>query len=102
MRVDRSKILSHGKPALGRMLMRLHMYRVTGDVDACRAYYADELTKVEGDDETMRWREAVLGVRRPRWVFVQANTFLVGDEVLLREYEPTTRGVMKSWAERDV
>lgn len=32
--IDRSKILSHGKPALGRMLLRLHMYHCTADVAA--------------------------------------------------------------------
>ena len=33
--IDRSKIISHGKPALGEMLLRLHMYRCTADVQAC-------------------------------------------------------------------
>lgn len=34
VRIDRSKISSHAKPALGRMLLRLHMYRCTADVTA--------------------------------------------------------------------
>lgn len=34
VRIDRSKISSHAKPALGRMLLRLHMYRCTADVAA--------------------------------------------------------------------
>lgn len=39
--IDRCKIRSYGKPALGEMLLRLHMYRCTADVTACRAYYED-------------------------------------------------------------
>lgn len=34
VRIDRSKISSQAKPALGRMLLRLHMYRCTADVTA--------------------------------------------------------------------
>ena len=99
VRVDRSKIASHGKPALGRMLLRLHVYRCTADVQSCRDYY-EELSRVH--DEYLLWREIVLAKREPNWVFVQANTFLHGEEVVLREYEPTTRGVIQSWAERQV
>ncbi|SPQ20354.1 14d01ecd-4b10-4b08-8e49-fad5338ec7f3 [Thermothielavioides terrestris] len=99
VRVDRSKIRTHGKPALGTMLLRLHMYRCTADVAACRAYYED-LSRV--DEEHLAWREAVLANKPPPLVFVQANTFLEGDRVVLKEYEPTVEGVIQSWAERMV
>ncbi|KAJ9648287.1 hypothetical protein H2199_001140 [Coniosporium tulheliwenetii] len=99
VRVDRSKIATHGKPALGRMLLRLHMYRCTADVQACRFYY-EELSRVDG--EYLEWREIVLAKNEPKPVFVQANTFLEGDEVVLKEYEPTKEGVIQSWAERAV
>jgi dipeptidyl-peptidase-3 len=97
--VDRSKIRTHGKPALGRMLLRLHMYRCTADVQACRSYY-EELSKVDGEYST--WRDIVLANQEPKWVFVQANTFLKGDQVSLREYDATEEGVIQSWAERMV
>ena len=45
--VDRSRINSDGKPALGRMLLRLQMYRSTADVESCRDYYED-LSRVDG------------------------------------------------------
>lgn len=48
VRVNRSRILSHRKPALGQMLLRLHMYRCTADAAACRAYY-EELSEVDGE-----------------------------------------------------
>jgi len=99
VRVDRSKIITHGKPALGRMLLRLHMYRCTADVQACRSYY-EELSRV--DSEHLEWRKTVLAKKQPKWVFAQANTFLDGDEVTVKEYEPTCPGVIQSWAERAV
>jgi dipeptidyl-peptidase III len=99
VRLDRSGILSHGKPALGRMLLRLHMYRSTADVAACRSYY-EELSKVEG--EYLEWREAVVSQQQPKWVFVQANTWEEGGIVRLKEYPPTNTGVIQSWAERGV
>jgi dipeptidyl-peptidase-3 len=99
VRVDRSKIISHGKPALGRMLLRLHIYRCTADVQSCREYY-EELSRV--DAEFLTWRDIVLAQQEPRWVFVQANTFLRGNEVALKEYAATAEGVVQSWAERRV
>ncbi|ELQ43086.1 dipeptidyl-peptidase 3 [Pyricularia oryzae Y34] len=99
--VDRSKIVTHGKPALGRMLLRLHMYRCTADVAACRTYYED-LSRVEG--EHLEWRETVLANKPPPMVFVQANTFLEesSGEVVLKEYDATVEGIIQSWAERRV
>ncbi len=96
--VDRTKILTHGKPALGQMLLRLHIYRCTADVAACREYY-EGLTKVEEED--LRWRETVLARKPPPLVFVQANTFLDEEgDVRLKEYEESVEGVVQSWAER--
>ncbi|KAI1147263.1 peptidase family M49-domain-containing protein [Nemania diffusa] len=99
VRVDRSKIVTHGKPALGRMLLRLHMYRCTADVEGCRAYY-EALSKV--DDHHIEWRQAVLANKPPPLVFVHANTFLDGDNIILKEYNPTIEGVIESWADRMV
>ncbi|KAL9049312.1 MAG: hypothetical protein Q9162_007285 [Coniocarpon cinnabarinum] len=97
--VDRSKIITHGKPSLGRMLLRLHMYRSTADVNACREYY-QELSRVDG--EYLTWRELVLRQNKPKWKFVQANTFAEQDgSVLVKEYDATNAGIIQSWAERD-
>ncbi len=81
------------------MLLRLHMYRCTADVEACREYY-EELSRVDG--EYLEWRKIVLTRRDPRWIFVQANTFLDGEQLVLKEYEATITGVIQSWVERDV
>lgn len=99
VKIDRSKIVPHGKAALGRMLLRLHMYRCTADVTACRSYYED-LSRVDG--EYLEWRNIAVAIKEPRMVFVQANTFLDGDQVTLKEYNTTVEGVVQSWAERAV
>jgi dipeptidyl-peptidase-3 len=95
--VDRSRIVSDGKPALGQMLLRLHMYRCTANVTACRAYY-EELSRVDG--EFLEWRNAVIAQQQPQLVFVQANTFLESGKVTLKEYPATKEGVVQSWVER--
>ncbi|KAI0199001.1 peptidase family M49-domain-containing protein [Astrocystis sublimbata] len=95
--VDRSKIVSHGKKALGEMLLRLHIYRCTADLHACRRYYED-LSYV--DDERLRWRETVLANKPPPLLNVQANTFEQGGMIALKEYEMTYNGIIESWYER--
>lgn len=98
--VDRAKIISHGKPALGRMLLRLHMYRCTADVAACRTYY-EQLSRVDG--HYLQWRDIVLAKKQPKWKYVQANTFIGEDgNVLLKEYANTDEGIVQSWFERGV
>ena len=99
VRVQRSKIRTHGKPALERMLLQLHMFRCTADAEGCRTYY-EELSKV--DKQYLDWRQTVIANKPPPMIFVHANTFLDGDNVTLKEYEPTVEGVLMSWAERAV
>ncbi|GKZ19007.1 bifunctional diacylglycerol diphosphate phosphatase/phosphatidate phosphatase [Aspergillus brasiliensis] len=99
VKVDRSRVISHGKPSLGRMLLKLHIYRCTADVSNCRAFYED-LSHV--DNEALEWRDIVVSKNDPPLVFSQANTYLVGHDVRLKEYEPTARGVVQSWAERSI
>jgi dipeptidyl-peptidase III len=99
--LDRSKILSHGRPAVEKLLQKLHVYKSTADVEAGTKMY-DEITHVD------EWwggkaRPVVLDKKTPRKVFVQANTVLQDDgKVTLKEYEPTLEGMVQSYAERDV
>ena len=100
IRLDRAKILSHGKPAIGDLLLHLHIYRCTADIHACRDYF-ETLTRVDGVFE--EWRKIVVAQRRPRQILVQANTFIGDDgQVRLKEYSPTVEGMIESWAERCV
>ena len=98
--IDRSKLLTHGKPAIGELLLKLHIYRCTADVAACREYF-EELTRVDGVFTT--WRKIVIRNKRPRKILVQANTFLMDDgSVALKEYEPTVKDMIQSWVERRI
>ncbi|KAE8313082.1 peptidase family M49-domain-containing protein [Aspergillus transmontanensis] len=96
--VDRTKILSYGEPSLGRYLCRLHIWRCTADFSACKDFY-ELMCAVEGVYE--QWRQIVCSKPKPRWKFVQPNTFVNGDEVELRVYEASNEGIIQSWAERE-
>lgn len=52
--------------------------------------------------ECLEWRQILLQEEAVKRVFVQPNTFLDGDDVVLRDYEASSRGMIKSWAEREV
>ncbi|KAJ5653465.1 hypothetical protein N7490_000468 [Penicillium lividum] len=98
--LDRSKILTHGRPAVEKYLQKLHVYKSTADVQAGKALY-DEITAVDSWWGT-QLREVVMKNKVPRKVFVQANTILEGDKVTLKEYEPTLEGVIQSYVDRKV
>lgn len=96
--VDRSRILIHGRPSIGRMMCKIHVWRCTADVEACRPFY-ETLSAVDGVYEV--WRQAVVSNPEPQWKFVQPNTFLRDDgTVELVEYEASNAGIIKSFFER--
>ncbi|PON21540.1 dipeptidyl-peptidase 3 [Trichoderma gamsii] len=97
--VDRSKILSHGKPSLGSYLCKLHIWRCTADVSACSNFY-EPLCAVDGVYE--EWRKIIVSKPKMKWKFVQSNTFLTGETVQVKVYKETNEGIIQSWAERDV
>lgn len=100
VRVDRSKITSHGKPSLGRMLHRIHVWRCIADVDSCKAFY-EPLSAVDGEYET--WRRIVASKPEPIWKFVQPNTVLnERGEVELKVYGESNEGIIQSFAERGI
>ncbi|KAI9819888.1 MAG: hypothetical protein M1827_006458 [Pycnora praestabilis] len=101
IQLDRSKILSHGRPAIERYLRKLHVYKSTADVEAGKKLYED-VTYVDDEYWGGKVREEVMKRKQPRKVFVQANTVIEGDRVVLKEYEPTLEGMIQSYAERDV
>ena len=102
IRLDRSKILTHGRPAVETYLQQLHIHKSTADLEAGKRLYAEK-TKVEGDFWQKRVRDEVIRKKLPRKVFVMANTVIDDDGgVVLKEYEATLEGMVKSWAERDV
>ncbi|OCL02516.1 dipeptidyl-peptidase III [Glonium stellatum] len=98
IRLERSKILSLGRPAVEKYLQRLHVYKATADVEGGKKMY-DEITAVD-DWYATKVRPAVLSKKTPRKVFVQANTVIKDGKVGLKEYEASATGMIQSFADR--
>src|SRR4051812_3405004 len=64
VRVDRSQLMSHGTPSMGRVLYKIHKWHSTADVDACWLLYGI-LSAVDGAFET--WRKIVASNPKPKW-----------------------------------
>jgi len=97
LHLDKTKILSHGKPAISSFLQKLHIYRSTADVKN-GTELMEAMTAVDG--YFLRVREVVWQKRQPRRLFVQPNTKIVDGEVVLADYEESCAGVIHSLAER--
>lgn len=97
--LDRNKIESHGRPAVNSFLQKLHIYKSTADVKALTSLF-DKMTNVD-DWYANKLRPEVIRQAKPRKVFVQANTFLDGEEIVLKEYEPSPEGMIQSFVDRD-
>ena len=100
--LDRHKILTVGRAAVGKYLQKLHIYKSTADVDAGIIFFTD-MTSVDPEYWGKKVRQVVLGNRQPRKVFVQANTQLDKDtgKVTLKQYDATPEGMIQSFAERE-
>ncbi|CAD6442516.1 8519faed-3d63-42d5-bb05-e7de9257d89d [Sclerotinia trifoliorum] len=90
--IDSTKILSHGKNALGHYLCRLHIWRCTADVSSCKQFY-EPLCAVDGVYE--QWQQIVCSKPKPRWKFVQPNTFTKEGSVEVKVYEETNEGIIQ-------
>lgn len=100
IRLERSKILELGRPAVEEYLKKLHIYKATADVQKGTRLY-EEITTVEPFYENLV-RPAVLRKKLPRKIFVQANTVEGGDgKVELREYEASDKGMIQSFVDRE-
>lgn len=100
IKLDKHKILSHGRPAVERYLQKLHVYKCSADVEEGRKLY-EEMTHVD-DFWGTKVRDQVLKNTQPRKVFVQANTFENMGVVVFKEYQASPRGMIQSYAERSV
>ncbi|KAK7528961.1 peptidase family M49-domain-containing protein [Phyllosticta citriasiana] len=99
IRLERSKILSHGRPAVEKYLQELHVLKATADFEGGSKMY-EAITHVD-DFYAEKIRPVVLAKKQPRKVFVQASTVVEGGKVALKEYEPTVEGMIQSYAERE-
>jgi dipeptidyl-peptidase-3 len=96
--IDRSKITTVGRKAVEKYLQKLHIYKVTADLEEGKKMYED-ITHVDEFFEK-KVRPAVLAKKTPRKVFVQANTILEDGKAVLKEYPATPEGLIQSYADR--
>ncbi|XP_072277432.1 dipeptidyl peptidase 3 isoform X3 [Pyxicephalus adspersus] len=99
--LNRSKILSVGRPEIQRFLQRLQVYKSTADVDKGRKMY-EGYSKVT-DSEPYRFltlRDIVILRKEERKSFVQINTRLAGEAVEALQYESSPSGLIQSVIER--
>ncbi|KAK3996843.1 putative dipeptidyl-peptidase [Cladorrhinum sp. PSN332] len=103
IRLDRSKILTSGKKAVGDFLQKIHIYKSTADVENGAKFFSD-MSAVGLEYWGTKVRDVVLKNKQPRKVFVQANTYLdeATGKVTLKQYEPTLEGMIQSWADREI
>lgn len=103
IKLDRSKILTAGREAVGKYLQKLHVYKSTADVETGSKFYVD-MTTVGLDFWGTKVRDIVLKNKQPRKVFVQANTTLdeASGKVSIKHYEASLVGIIESWADRNL
>ena len=103
IKLDRSKILTSGRKAVGEYLQKIHIYKSTADVVTGTDFY-NGMTNVDPTFWGQKVRDEVLRNKQPRKVFVQANTFLdeKSGKITLKHYDATPEGMIQSFAERNV
>ena len=100
--LDRSLIETAGRDCVRDYLLHLHVYKCSANVTEGSRYYTDRSTV---PPELAALRDLVISKRLARRQFIQANTELSGDAaapVRLNEYPETVRGMVASFAERQV
>ncbi|XP_015758341.1 PREDICTED: dipeptidyl peptidase 3-like [Acropora digitifera] len=98
IKLDREKIESVGRPAIGDFLRKLQVYKSTADYNGGKALY-DKYSAV--DDEFLALRKTVLARKTPRRLFVQAHTSSGADNVVtLTEFEASPSGMISSFTTR--
>lgn len=88
--LDRSKIETVGKKAIGHYLLQLQVYKATADIQGAETVF---MGASNVDEMLLKYRDVVLAKKKPRRQFVQCRTVLNGNQVELREFEATPEGM---------
>jgi len=100
VRVDRELVLRKGREATGKLLIELQVRKSTADAAGAREYYTKLTKPIPGWEGEIR--NIVLQKKLPRKIFVQPNTFIVNNKVVLREYSLDPAGTIESFIERNL
>lgn len=96
--IDKSKIETIGQESIGEFLLKLHIFKCSGDVENGSKFYVDQTTIPE---ELLKFRDIILKKKLPRKQLVQSNTVIRDGTVECVEYEETAVGMIESFAERE-
>ncbi|XGW21770.1 hypothetical protein V3C99_004603 [Haemonchus contortus] len=97
-KLDRKKIDSVGRPAVTEFLRKLQAYKSTADLEGGTKLF-ESYGKIT--ERELRWRDICIARRKPRRIFVQANTKINDKgEVDLISYDSTATGVIQSFIDR--
>jgi dipeptidyl-peptidase-3 len=77
--VDYSKIDSVGRPAIAQFLLKLQVYKATGDVESATKMFGG-YSEVEqtGPYPFAKWLDIILAKKKPRNLLISSNTFVEG------------------------
>ena len=90
--------MKEGRTAAGKLLIDLQVRKSTADGAGARKFYTELTTPFPGWDGEIR--DLVLKKKQPRKLFLQPNTFVEGDDVVLKDYPLTPEGIIESFIER--
>lgn len=99
VRLDRSKIMSVGRAAVGKFLLQLQTYKATADFEHGKELY-DKYTRVS--ERFLAYRELVLKLKQPRRIIIQPELKLNQDhEVELHDdFTADPEGMIQSFQHR--
>lgn len=95
--MDKTKVESVGKPAIGQFLKKLQVYKSLGDFQTANEMFS-KYSKIS--EQWLSWRDIVVSRKQPRKMKVQANTIIKEEKLSLVDYPSTHEGVFQSWRER--
>ena len=79
LKMDRTKLETVGRPAMGKFLQKLQVFKSIGDFESAKKMF-DEYSQF--DDTWVKWRDIVIAKKKPRKAIIQANSFIEGTTLL--------------------
>ncbi|KAH9420608.1 bifunctional diacylglycerol diphosphate phosphatase/phosphatidate phosphatase [Dermatophagoides pteronyssinus] len=97
---DHKLIETKGRKAIGDFLLKLQIYKSTGDNESAQKMF-DYYSAVNDDLEYpyLRFRDIVIDRKKPRRLFVESSTQLDSDNVGLKSFESSPEGLISSFQE---